>query len=157
MAFLALAAPYIALAATGVAAYSQVQQGKAASANAETAAIQQERAGVAAQAESQRDAIRERKRADLLQSRATALAASSGGSVSDPTIQNILGDISDEGEYNAMAALYSGDSDAQLAKTQAGATRNEGRAKRAGAYMNASSTILSGASNFYSKYGKRAA
>ena len=157
MAFLAAAAPYIALAGSAVQAYGQVQQGKAAQSNAETIALQKERDGKAAQAEAQRVAIYERKRANLLQSRARALSAASGGSVSDPTIQTILGNIGKEGEQNALAALYSGDTDAELARAQAGASRSEGRAARRAGYLNASSTVLSGASDFYSKYGKRSA
>lgn len=153
MAFLAAAAPYIGLIGAGVSAYGQYETGRAADANARAVAIQQERQAKAAQAEAQREAIYERKRAQHLQSRARAVAAASGGSVSDPTVQNILGDIEDEGEFRALSALYSGDSDAALAKYAAGTTRREGRAARRGSYLNASSTILSGASSFYSKRG----
>ena len=155
MAWLAAAAPYIGLVGTGVSAYGQYETGKAAKANADLVAIQQERQGKAAQAEAQREAIYERKRSQHLQSRARAVAAASGGSVSDPTVQNILGDIEDEGEFRALSALYSGDSDEALARLAAGSTRREGRAARRGAYLNAGSTILGGASDFYSKYGNR--
>lgn len=152
MAWLGAATSYLGLASAGVQAYSQTQSGKAAKANAEAVAIQQERAGKAAQAESQREAIYERKKANYAQSRALALAAASGGGVDNPTVQNLLGDIEEQGDYNVLASLYSGDTDAELANLSAAATRREGRAYKRASYLNAGSTLLSGASSFYSKY-----
>lgn len=152
MAFLAAAAQYVGLAAAGVKAYSGIEAGKAAKANAESVAIQKERQGKAAQAQSQREAIYERKKADYAGSRALAVAAASGGGVDNPTVQNILGGIKSQGDYNVLSTLYSGDTDAELANFSASATRNEGRAAQRASYLNAGSTILKGASSFYSKY-----
>lgn len=149
MAFLAAAAPYVALAATGVQAYTQIEQGRAAKSAAEAVAIQQEREGKAAQAEAQREALAERKKANYAASRALAVSAASGAGVADDAIA----DLQAEGDYRVLSALYSGDTDAQLANYAAGATRREGSARKRGAYMNAASTILGGASDFYSKYG----
>lgn len=156
MAFLAAIAPYVGLASAGVQAYSGIQQGKAAKANAESVAIQRERAGKAAQAESQREAIYERKKANYAESRALAVAAASGGGVETPTVQNILGDIQKQGDYNVLATLYSGDTDAELANLAANTARREGRAAKRASYLNAGSTILQGASSFYSKYNSNA-
>jgi len=153
VAFLAAAAPYVALATTGVQAYNQIEGGKAARANAEAVAIQQEREGKAIQAEAQREALNERKKASYAASRALAVSAASGAGVSNPTVQNILGDIEAEGDYRVLSSLYAGDTDAALANFAAGSTRRTGRARQRGAYMNAGSTILGGASDFYSKYG----
>lgn len=149
MAVLAAAAPYIAAGATIVQGYNSIEQGQAASANAETVAIQQERAGKAAQAESQREALNERKKANYATSRALAVSAASGAGTADDAIA----DLQAEGDYRFLTSLYSGDTDAQLAKFAAGSTRRTGAARERGAYMNAGSTILGGASDFYSKYG----
>lgn len=149
MAFLAAAAPYIGLAITGVQAYNQLEGGKAAKSAAEAVAIQQEREGKAAQAESQREALFERKKANYAASRALAVSAASGAGVADDQIA----DLQAEGDYRVLSSLYAGDTDAALANFAAGATRREGRARKRGAYMNAASTILGGASDFYSKYG----
>lgn len=46
----------------------------------------------------------------MVQSRATALAAASGGGASDPTVLNLVGDIGAQGEYNAAMELYNGQS-----------------------------------------------
>lgn len=149
MALLAVAAPYIALATTAVQGYNQIEQGKAAKSDADAVAIQQEREGKAAQAEAQREALNERKKANYAASRALAVSAASGAGVADDAIA----DLQAEGDYRVLSALYSGDTDAQLASFAAGATRREGRARKRGSYMNAGSTILGGASDFYSKYG----
>lgn len=170
MAWLAAAAPYIGLVTTGVSAYSQVQQGKAAKAGADIAAsnreleaVQQEREANASQAESQRQAINERKRANYMASRALAVSAASGAGASTPTTEKIIGDIQSEGDYRVLSALYSGDTDAELSRYAANVSRSDastlrraGSARKRGAYMNAGSTILGGASDFYSKYGKAA-
>lgn len=149
MAFLALAAPYVALATTAVQAYTQIEGGKAAKANAEAVAIQQEREGKAAQAEAQREALNERKKANYAASRALAVSAASGAGVADDAIA----DLQAEGDYRVLSSLYAGDTDAQLANFAAGVTRRTGKARKRGSYMSAASTILGGASDFYSKYG----
>lgn len=149
MAFLAAVAPYVAAGATAFQAYQGIEQGKAARANAETVAIQQERAGKAAQAESQREALNERKKANYAASRALAVSAASGAGTAD----DVIADLQAGGDYRVLSSLYAGDTDAQLANFAAGATRRTGVARQRGAYMNAASTILGGASDFYSKYG----
>lgn len=149
MAFLLAAAPYIALATTAVQGYNQLEQGKAAKSASDAVAIQQEREGKAAQAEAQREALNERKKANYAASRALAVSAASGAGVADDAIA----DLQAEGDYRVLSALYSGDTDAELANFAAGASRREGSARKRGAYMNAGSTILGGASDFYSKYG----
>lgn len=151
MAFLAAAAPYIGLAQSAVSAYSQYEGGKAAKATSQGVALQQEKAGKAAQAESQRAALFERKKANYAMSRARAVGAASGAGVDYDNIA----DLGAQGDYNVLSSLYSGDTDAELANYAAGATRNEGRARQRGAYMNAGSTILGGAADygFYKKYG----
>lgn len=153
MAQLATAAPYIGLATTAIQAYSSIRQGRAAKANADAIALQQEREGKAAQAESQRIALNERKKANYAESRALAVASASGAGVSNPTVENILGKIQAEGDYRVLSSLYAGDTDAELANYAADTTRRQGRARQRGAYLNAGSTILSGANDFYSKYG----
>lgn len=155
MAFLAAAMPYLAAATAVSSAVQQRSAGKEAEYNAKNLASQQEAAGKAAQAESQREAIEEHRKVEYATSRATALAAASGGKVSDPTIQNIIGDLRDEGEYRALSALYSGDTDAELANAQASATRREGKSRRRAANLSSATTILGGASDFAGKYGSK--
>lgn len=156
MALLAAVAPYIGLASAGAQAYSSIQSGKAQKANAESIAIQKERAGKAAQAEAQQQAIQERKKANYAESRALAVASASGAGVNNPTVQNLLGNLQEQGDYNVLSTLYSGDSEAEQYNLSATATRNEGRAAKRASYLNAGSTILQGVSSFYSKYNSNA-
>lgn len=111
-------------------------------------------------AQSQRAAAEERRTADLLSSRAQALAASGGGGVSDPTTFNLMADIEGEGSYRASVALYQGEENARRLRLAAKAKRFEGEAAergaavRAGAYsMAAGATAAEGISSFYTKYG----
>ena len=60
-------------------------------------------------AASQRQANEELRQADLVASRALAVAAASGGGVSDPTVVDILARTRGEGVYRASQALYEGE------------------------------------------------
>jgi hypothetical protein len=154
MAFLALAAPYIGLAATGVAAHGQYQQGKAQQAQQRLAAIQDEKEANAADVAAQRQASNERRRAKLMRSRALAVAGASGAGISeDPTIENILGDIDDEGEARALDAMWEGDNLALGLRSGAKTRRRMGRAASSAGGMNALATGIGGVSTFAQKYG----
>lgn len=149
MAFLAAAAPYVALASTAASVYGQYESGRAAKANQETIAIQQEKSGKAAQAEAQREALYERKKANYAASRALAVSAASGAGAD----YGAVADLQAEGDYRVLSALYAGDTDAELARYAAGSSRRRGSALRRGSYLNAASTILGGGASFYDKYG----
>lgn len=145
MAFLAAAAPYIGLASTAVGAYSQIQQGRIADANARVSAIQDEHDANAAQVESQAQASNERRRAKIIRSRALAVAGASGAGVDDPTISNILSDIEGEGEVRALNALYEGDYLAQGLRSGAEAKRRMGSASRNAGNLAAAGTLTESA------------
>lgn len=104
-------------------------------------------------AASQRVALEERRKARLLNSRAQAIAAASGGGASDPTVTKIMGDIEAQGEYNALTALYNGESQANYLRNEARGRQMAGKAAQAASRMNAFSTVLSGAASLYDKYG----
>lgn len=153
MAWLAAAAPYITLFTAGKSAAAQKQQGILAEERARDESRQLERQAIATDAEAQREMLDEKKKASLLMSRAKAVSAASGAGANDPTVENILGRIDDEGEYRALSSLYSGKTDSDLARAQAGATRRTGRAKRYASKLDASTTMLSGLSSFAQNYG----
>lgn len=111
----------------------------------------------------QRSAIEQDRQAKLAISRAVAVAAGSGAGASDPTVNKLVGDIAARGEYNALSALYSGDSEAQYyqnvmaankynAESNAAAYRYKGAASSG--WDEAMGTILSGGSSFLKKYGE---
>lgn len=153
MAFLSAALPYISLASTALAGVSQYQQGQAEKAQLDLQAAHREKQAKAEAAESQRDALNERRKARNLMSRARAVAAASGAGASDPTVSALLTDIDSQGEMNALNALYSGSTAARGYQQGADASRREGRAVARAGTMDAASTMLSGATSWYSKYG----
>lgn len=129
-----------------------------ATANFEAAQLHQ-RAGQEVAA-SQRTALEERRRAELVASRAVAVAAASGGGVSDPTVSDLLADIEGEGAYRAGVELYQGEERARLLNMGADAKTFEGEILKAGgkdrqrAYVtNAFGSLATGGTSLYGKYG----
>lgn len=152
------------IASTVMGVAGQQSQGRAAQRRAEgerqaayyTAAQMEQRASQA-EAASQLDAREEIRKAKLMQSRALALAAASGGGVVNPNVLRVLSGIAAEGELAKMTQLYKGTERARLLRMQATATRFEGdqraeagaSAKKA-ANIASLSTIMSGAKSMYS-------
>lgn len=99
-------------------------------------------------ATSQRAASEERRRARLVESRARAVAANSGAGASDPSVLNLMADLSAEGEYRALTRMYEGETSAQSLEMEA-------RERRRAARGQSISTILGGAASFASKYDER--
>ena len=105
-----------ALKAQGI----QVQRGKYfAAKQLEAAAGQQQVIGQIAAAE-------EMKKAELLQSRALAIAGASGASASDPSFMKIMSDIGLEGEIAAQNQMYNGNETARTMRVGAKVARWEG-------------------------------
>ena len=144
MAFMAGALPYISAAAS---IGSALGQGEAQNQISNIQAQQLRKQSLADKAEAVQTAKFERQKKDFLLSRVTALAASSGADVSSVNIQNSLSDIDEQGEYNALAALYSGYSSASSKNYAADVAVSQGKQAKASGYASAGSTILSTASN----------
>jgi hypothetical protein len=78
-------------------------------------------------AASQRDAMEVQRQVDLVESRARAVAAASGGSLSDPSIIDNVTRISNMGAYQKAVALYQGEDKARSMRLAAATKRYEGR------------------------------
>lgn len=137
MALLGAALPWIAAAGTVVGAVTKAEQDKKASDILKFNAGQARATGQH-QAESIGLVTQER------QSRLRALAASSGGGLQDPTIQNLATGVGTEGVYRQMSAMAAGESVAQGDEMKA-------RALRAEQTPTIVSGVLSGASSLFSK------
>lgn len=142
MAFLGAAAPYMMVGST-------LMAGKQQNYLARLEAGQMVANAKAERAASQRVADDERKRSDYLQSRATALAASSGGAANDPTIENIIAGLDSEGEYRALSALYNGEQAAQGMEMGAGVRRIEGKNAVRASKLQAANTLMSMGSSLF--------
>lgn len=100
----------------------------------------------------QRNAIEQQKLATAQKSRARAVAAAGGVEATSPSIVTNESNIAGQGEYNALSALYEGNTKAQQYSTQATLSKWEGDQSVNQGYIQAGSTILQGASSMYSKY-----
>ena len=103
----------------------------------------------------QRQSAEDLRQSRLLQSRAIAVAAASGGGAMDPTVLNIIGGIDAAGHYAAESSIYNAKETARGMKDQAKALRysggqaaEAGKVARLGSRMSAFSTVLSGYSGF---------
>ena len=153
--------PYIIQAATVV---SSIKEGRAAARQATLTNLLKEREAKAEQAASQRTFLGERRKANLLRSRALAAAGASGAGVGDKQISDILTGIDTQGEMNALTAFHNGELRAQSSFAEGQAALREGRAAKRKAYTSAAFTALNlgrdmgrdpNVKTFLSKYGGR--
>ena len=135
--------------------------GKAGQEQKEYEAARYEQQAVQEVASAQRDMLEERRRKELVVSRAQALAAFGGGGVSDPTVQNIIADLDSEGAYREAVALYQGKESARQLHQSADLARLEGRNIRQGGKDLAAAYTVQGiasaaqqASSLYTKYSQ---
>lgn len=91
-----------------------------------------------AQAASQRQAFDIDRQTQMIQSRALAVAAASGGGASDPGVVSIMAQTASEGAYRKAMALFNGDDKAAGMESQAEAAMYEGKVAK-------NNTIVSGA------------
>ncbi len=144
MAFMAAALPYIT---AGMSVASTIGSASAQEKIAGIEARQLEKQAIADTAQSVQDAKFERKRSEQLQSRVTALAASSGASGLD--IDRAISDIDQQGEYNSLAALYSGATSSASKRYAAQAATARGKSQKSSGYANSAATILSSMDKMY--------
>lgn len=93
------------------------------------------------------EAASERKNKERIRSTAIAHAAASGAGVDDPTVVNVIADLNTEGEYRALARMWTGQDEAQGIRFRAEAARREGDAALNSAYINFAKTVLSTATD----------
>lgn len=108
----------------------------------------------------QQRGFEETRRARLVASRLVALAASSGGGASDPTVINLMAGISGEGAYRQAVRVYEGKETARGLREQANNVRYEGQMAEEAASMKskayrtaAKGAILQGAASMFGSYG----
>lgn len=143
-------------------AYNIRQQGKIAKTRLERQQVYQafnewaadRQAGLVVAA-SQRQAGEERRQADLAASRALAVAAASGGGVSDPTVVNILANTRGEGAYRAQVALYEGEERSRAIRIAGAGAQDfdDGDSIMAGATAAAAGRLARTGLSLYARYG----
>lgn len=129
---------------TGLTAAGTIYSGRQAAAAGEFEAKQLKAKGEDERAIANRRSMEARRNAQRLAGRARAVAGASGGTVSDPSVTSILANIEREGEYNALAEMYRGQTNQATLNTQANAAKLEGKQARTASYLDAAGTIYSG-------------
>lgn len=141
-------------------AYNTRQQGLIAKTRLERQKVYQEfqdwaagrTAGVVVAA-SQRVAHEERRQADLAASRALAVAAASGGGVSDPTVVDTLVRIRGEGALRASVALYEGEERARQIRIAGAGAQDFNVDPTAGYNAAAAGKLAKAGLSLYARYG----
>jgi hypothetical protein len=129
--------------------YGGVRQGQAMDASA--GQLQME-SGQAV-AEGIQGAEAARLRGAYVASNARGLTAASGLTTTGTSAIANEGRIRGQAEYDALSAIYSGQSKAQDLEFRAATLSSEGSADRTAGWLSGASTILSGAGSWYEKYG----
>ncbi len=160
MAWLAVAAAVVSIAGSMQAGKAAKRAGLQQQAAMEYQAQQDEINGKQAMAVAERDAAEQRRQGDLMQSRAIALMAASGGGATDIGNVTILARNAGETAYRSAVAIYNGEEQVRTHAEEATAARLSGQAAAQSgrdaekAYMfKAVSSGLSGGSSLFSQYG----
>ena len=144
----------LAAAGLGLGAYGRYRGGKSAKKAAKFEARQLEQRAGQVKAVSQRNAQEVSRQGDLQMSRALAVAAASGGGVSDPTVMDVMGDIAGDTDYRRMVALYEGETAADELLLRGQMRRTEGDLAMQAGQIGALGTVLSGGTSMYARYNK---
>lgn len=127
---------------------------------AEFNALQAERQAGNVIAISQREAQEKLRLSRLMASRSLAVAAASGGGVTDPTVVHLLSLTRGEGAYQANVALYEGEAKARQLRLDAAASRvygadayQAGVSAERGARFAGLGALAKGGASLFAKYG----
>ena len=151
-----------ALAAIGsiIGAVGTIMTGQAQAAAMEYQAKQLEVKATEERAAAQREAIEQGTETEYIISRQRAVAGASGLGVLDDTVLKLASDTAGAGRYRQLMTQYGGKSRQSGLLAQAEAARMSGRAALTGSYFAAAghaigglSTLMSGGTSLYQKYG----
>jgi len=141
----------LAILGSALGAVGSVASGASQSAALKAQANAAERQANEEQAAAQRDAISRREEANLVLSRQQAVAAASGGSATDTTILNLIGNTAARGDYNVASSIYEGKARAANLYDQAAIDRQQARASMLSGIIGGGATLLQGISS-YNRY-----
>lgn len=145
-------APILSGAGTLISAVGARNAGIAANQEANYRAKQDEINAGQERASAQRRMIEDLRQMRLTQSRTQAVAAASGAGALDPSVMDIMGDLETEGRYRAAVSGYEGEERARDLETSAVLSRYSGKQAKKAGNIKAISTLMSGATDLYSKY-----
>lgn len=144
------------LIGAGIQAQGALERGKAEKEAADTEALQLEDRGREDFAASQREAFAKRREGVLLNSRAQALAAASGGGADDATVVKLMSGVASEAEYNAQTVMFGGTQRKRGLFEAASNRRKGGNASLLGSQYEAAGAIFGGVSRAAGKVASMA-
>lgn len=150
---MAMAAAIAQLSGAAISAYGTLAGGKAAREMGEIEKAQYYERALKVEAVAQREAIAERDKAGLYKSRAKAVTAASGFAADDPGATRIQQDLEAQGEYNAMAALYSGYQESKDLRNQGNVAQTEGENAYKASKVGVLTNLLQTGGSMYMSYG----
>ena len=137
MAGVAAIPAWVKIGFAAVQAAGTLAKGAQAKANSKAVARQMESDANRAEAVGQREYLDQQREGRYIESALLARAGASGAGVSDVTVEKLRDDVLDQSLYNAMTALYNGDSAARSKRWEAQVSREEGRQAMKGAAFEA--------------------
>ena len=93
------------------------------------------------------------RRTDYVVSNAKSRIAGGGLTTTGTSAEEVIGGIKGQGEYEALTQLYQGEDRANELDFRAGQMRTQGSNAVTGGWIGGLSTVLSGGTSFYDKYG----
>lgn len=145
-----------ALASGGIAAAGTIAQGNAALEVAKAERKQLARMASEEMAVATRDASSKAKEADLLKSRGQAVAAASGGTATDPTVLEIMGNISRDANVQVRDVLRTGQVKADDLMYRGRVGVNTAKTNRSLSRLAATGQVIGAVGDAFSKYGQGA-
>lgn len=137
----ALAVPLM-LAGTAIDIYGKAKQAKEIKKQGKFQQKLNEEAALREIAGGQRRAGEEKRQADLLASRALAVASASGADPSGVQITDIIADIDGEGAYRAAVAMYEGEANARSLRLSGTLAYESAKAKASATKLGIASSII---------------
>lgn len=140
--------PWTLLSSVGstiLSAFGQNKAGQAQSGAYKIYAMEDRQNAQQASAAAQQQALEVQRQANIVASRAQAVAASSGGGATDPSVLNTIANIHKWGTYNSLNALYQGAATARAYNVRADSEDYMAKQARTSGKLNAIDTILGNA------------
>lgn len=144
------------LAGTALSAGGKIAGGYAQKGALDASASQLEQEAGQSVASGIQGAIQDRRRATYVASNARASTAAGGLTTTGTSAIANVGQIRGQGEYNALTALYQGEDRAQELDYRATGERRAGSNAVTSGWISGASSVLSGGTSFYDKYGATA-
>lgn len=141
---------------TGIQVLGTIKAGNDADAKAQYEAKVQEQQADEAKAASQRDAAAQYRQGNQILSQQRAAIAGSGGSLTDPSVLDLMGDTAAEADLAGRTEIYKGEQQSRGYNDAAKNSRISGKNAKTAAYIGAAGSLFSGVSSMYSRFGQQA-